>query len=32
MLLGQRFEAFVQKSPISVMVRAVLERAFRAPD
>jgi hypothetical protein len=31
MLLGQRFEAFVQKSPISVMVRAVLERAFHAP-
>ena len=31
MLLGQRFEAFVQKSPISVMVRAVLERAFDAP-
>jgi hypothetical protein len=30
MLLGQRFEAFVQKSPISVMVRAVLERAFHA--
>jgi IS4 transposase len=28
MLLGQRFEAFVQKSPVSVMVRAVLERAF----
>jgi hypothetical protein len=31
MLLGQRFEAFVQKSPISVMVRAVLERTFHAP-
>jgi hypothetical protein len=31
MLLGQQFEAFVQKSPISVMVRAVLERAFHAP-
>ncbi len=30
MLLGQRFEAFVQKSPISVMVRAVLEKAFHA--
>lgn len=30
MLLGQRFEAFVQRSPISVMVRAVLERAFHA--
>jgi IS4 transposase len=28
MLLGKRFEAFVQKSPVSVMVRAVLERAF----
>ena len=28
MLLGQRFEAFVQKSPVSVMVRAVLERAL----
>jgi IS4 transposase len=28
MLLGQRFEVFVQKSPVSVMVRAVLERAF----
>jgi hypothetical protein len=31
MLLGQRFEAFVLKSPISVMVRAVLERVFHAP-
>jgi hypothetical protein len=31
MLLGRRFEAFVQKSPVSVMVRAVLERAFHAP-
>ena len=31
MLLGQRFEAFVQKSPISVMSCAVLERAFHAP-
>lgn len=30
MLLGQRFEVFVQKSPISVMVRAVLERGFHA--
>jgi hypothetical protein len=31
MLLGKRFEAFVQKSPVSVMVRAVLERAFHVP-
>jgi hypothetical protein len=31
MLLGQRFEAFVQKSPVSVMVRAVFERAFHSP-
>jgi hypothetical protein len=30
MWLGQRFEAFVQKAPISVMVRAVLERAFHS--
>ncbi len=31
MLLGPRFEAFVQKSPVSVMVRAVLERALDSP-
>ncbi len=31
MLLGQRFEVFVQKSPVPVMVRAVLERVFHAP-
>jgi hypothetical protein len=30
MLLGKRFEAFVQKSPVSVMVRGVLERAFHS--
>ncbi len=30
MLLGKHFEAFVQKSPASVMVRAVLERAFHS--
>lgn len=30
MLLGHRFEAFVQKSPVSVIVRATLERAFHA--
>jgi len=27
-MLGKRFEAFVEQSPVSVMVRAVLERAF----
>lgn len=27
-MLGKRFEAFVEKSPVSVMVRGVLERAF----
>ncbi|MEN6335059.1 MAG: transposase [Phycisphaerales bacterium] len=30
MLLGHRLEAFVQKSPISVIVRATLERVFHA--
>jgi len=30
MLLGKHFEMFVQKSPASVMVRAVLERAFHS--
>lgn len=30
MLLSKHFEAFVQKSPASVMVRAVLERAFHS--
>lgn len=30
MLLGHRFEAFVQKSPVSVIARAVLERVFHA--
>lgn len=30
MLLGKHFEAFVQKSPASVMVRAVLERSFHS--
>lgn len=30
MLLGHRFEAFVQKSPISVIVRATLEWVFHA--
>jgi len=28
MLLGKKFESFVQASPVSVMVRGVLERAF----
>jgi IS4 transposase len=28
MLLGKRFESFVEGSPVSVMVRGVLERAF----
>ena len=28
MLLGKRFEAFVEDSPISVMVRGILERVF----
>lgn len=30
MLFSHRFEAFVQKSPISVIVRATLERVFHA--
>jgi IS4 transposase len=30
MLLSRHFEAFVQKSPASVIVRAVLERAFNS--
>jgi hypothetical protein len=30
MLFGHRFDAFVQKSPISVIVRATLERVFHA--
>ncbi|MEW6756419.1 MAG: transposase [Candidatus Latescibacterota bacterium] len=30
MFLGRRFQAFVDASPVSVMVRAVLERAFHA--
>ncbi len=30
MMLGKRFAAFVEQSPVSVMVRAVLERAFDA--
>jgi hypothetical protein len=30
MILGKRFEAFVERSPVSVMVRAGLERAFDA--
>jgi len=29
-MLGKRFEAFVERSPVSVMVRGVLERAFEA--
>jgi len=29
-MLGKRFEAFVEQSPLSVMVRGVLERAFEA--
>jgi hypothetical protein len=29
-MLGKRFEAFVERSPLSVMVRGVLERAFEA--
>jgi IS4 transposase len=29
-MLGKRFDAFVEQSPVSVMVRAVLERAFDA--
>jgi hypothetical protein len=29
-MLGKRFEAFVEASPVSVMVRGVLERAFEA--
>lgn len=28
MLLGKRFQAFVEGSPVSVMIRGVLERAF----
>lgn len=28
MLLGKRFEAFVEDSPVSVMVRGTLERVF----
>jgi IS4 transposase len=28
MLLGKRFEAFVERSPVSVMVRGALERVF----
>lgn len=28
MLLGKRFETFMEKSPVSVMVRGVLERVF----
>jgi IS4 transposase len=31
MLLGKRFEAFVERSPVCVMIRGVLERAF-APE
>lgn len=30
MLLGKQFGAFVEKSPVSVMVRGVLERAFNS--
>ena len=30
-MLGQVFERFVAKSPISVMVRAALERVLGAP-
>jgi hypothetical protein len=30
MLLGKQFEAFVQRSPVSVMVRAVLEKALHS--
>lgn len=30
MLLGKHFGAFVQRSPVSVMVRGVLERAFNS--
>jgi IS4 transposase len=29
-MLGKQFEAFVERSPLSVMVRGVLERAFEA--
>jgi hypothetical protein len=29
-MLGKRFEAFVERSPLSVMARGVLERAFEA--
>lgn len=29
-MLGKRFETFVEQSPVSVMVRGVLERAFEA--
>jgi hypothetical protein len=32
MLLGTRFEAFVEKSPVSVMVQGTLERAFAPED
>ncbi len=28
MLLGKRFEAFIEQSPVSVMVRGTLERIF----
>jgi len=31
MLLGKRFDAFVEDSPVSVMVRGILERAFDPP-
>ena len=31
MLLSKRFQAFVEGSPVSVMIRGVLERAF-APE
>jgi hypothetical protein len=29
-MLGKRFEAFVERSPLSVMARGVLERALEA--
>lgn len=32
MLLGKRFEAFVEESPVSVMVQGTLERSFAAED
>ena len=28
MLLGQKFQAFIEKSPVSVMVRGTLERVL----